>query len=134
MAEKHGYAGRILEVDLSSGNITSRPTTDYANAFLGCRGIGTKIYWDEMPPEAKAFDPENRLIFITGPATGVPPAGSICQIYGKSPITNPQGFCYSTMTGNGWGAHLKFAGFDGVIIKANRRSRSTFLFGTARPR
>jgi aldehyde:ferredoxin oxidoreductase len=117
MAEKHGYAGRILEVDLSSGNITSRPTTDYANAFLGCRGIGTKIYWDEMPPEAKAFDPENRLIFITGPATGVPPAGSICQIYGKSPITNPQGFCYSTMTGKGWGAHLKFAGFDGVIIQ-----------------
>jgi len=70
MAEEHGYAGRILEVDLSSGSTSSRPTADYADAFLGCRGIGTKIYWDEVPPEAKAFDPENRLIFVTGPATG----------------------------------------------------------------
>jgi aldehyde:ferredoxin oxidoreductase len=124
---EHGYAGRILEVDLSSGSTSSRPTADYADAFVGCRGIGTKIYWDEVPPEAKAFDPENRLIFITGPATGVPPAGSICQIYGKSPITNPQGFCYSTMTGKGWGPHLKFAGFDGIIIQG-KSEKPVYLF------
>jgi aldehyde:ferredoxin oxidoreductase len=127
MAEEHGYASRILEVDLSSGSTASRPTADYADAFVGCRGIGTKIYWDEVPPEAKAFDPENRLIFVTGPATGVPPAGSICQIYGKSPITNPQGFCYSTMTGKGWGPHLKFAGFDGIIVKG-KSEEPVYLF------
>jgi len=133
MAEEHGYAGRILEVDLSSGSTSSRPTADYADAFLGCRGIGTKIYWDEVPPEAKAFDPENRLIFVTGPATGVPPAGSVCQIYGKSPITSPQGFCYSTMTGKGWGPHLKFAGFDGIIVQG-KSEKPVYLFvrdGTA---
>jgi aldehyde:ferredoxin oxidoreductase len=39
------------------------PTPDYADRFLGGRGIATKVYWDEVPPEVRAFDPENRLIF-----------------------------------------------------------------------
>jgi aldehyde:ferredoxin oxidoreductase len=117
MAELYGYTGKILRVDLTTGKVTEESSEKYVPKFMGGRGFGAKIYWDEVSPEAKAFDPENRLIFVTGPATGVPPAGSICQIYGKSPITNPQGFCYSTMTGKGWGPHLKFAGFDGIIVK-----------------
>jgi len=114
-------------VDLSSGSVTSRPTTDYADSFLGCRGIGTKIYWDEVPPDATAFDPENRLIFVTGPATGIPPAGSRWQIFGKSPGTIPEGFCYSSLGGEGWGAHLKFAGFDGVVAHGKSES-PVYLF------
>jgi len=43
------------------------PTSDYADGFIGGRGIAAKIYWDEVPPEAKAFDPENMIMFVTGP-------------------------------------------------------------------
>ena len=46
-------------------------TMDYADRFLGGRGIAAKIYWDEVPPEVKAFDSENRLIFATGPLAGL---------------------------------------------------------------
>ncbi len=84
MAAEFGYAGKILKVDLSSASMSDVPTSDYADRFIGGRGIAAKIYWDEVPPEAKAFDPENRLIFMTGHFSGYTGiAGSISQICGK---------------------------------------------------
>ena len=71
MKEHYGYAGKILRVDLSSGKITNIPTAQYADRFLGGRGIAAKIYWDEVPANVKAFDPENRIIFVTGPLAGI---------------------------------------------------------------
>jgi len=59
-----GYAGEILKVDLSEGKTIKLPTSDYAGRFIGGRGIGAKIYWDEVPPEVGAFDPGNKLIFM----------------------------------------------------------------------
>jgi len=116
MAVEFGYAGKILKVDLSEASTSDVPTSDYADRFIGGRGIAAKIYWDEVPPEAKAFDPENRLIFMTGPLAGYPgTAGSISQICGKSAFTNPEQFFYTSMGGS-WGAHLKFAGYDGVVV------------------
>jgi len=116
MAAEFGYAGKILKVDLSSASTRDVPTSDYADRFIGGRGIAAKVYWDEVPPESKAFDPENRLIFMTGPIAGYPgTAGSMCQVSGKAAATNPEQFFYSTMGGS-WGAHLKFAGYDGVVV------------------
>jgi len=116
MAAEFGYAGKILKVDLSSASMSDVPTSDYADRFIGGRGIAAKVYWDEVPPEVKAFAPENRLIFMTGPLAGYPGiAGPISQICGKSAATNPEQFFYSTMGGS-WGAHLKFAGYDGVVV------------------
>jgi aldehyde:ferredoxin oxidoreductase len=117
MAGEFGYVGKILRVDLSSGTITDVPTMNYADRFLGGRGIAAKIYWDEVLPDIRAFDPENRLIFVTGPLAGIPGlAGSTLQICGKSPTTTPEQFCYSNLGGS-WGAHLKCAGFDGIVIQ-----------------
>jgi aldehyde:ferredoxin oxidoreductase len=116
MTIEFGYAGKILMVDLSSTRMSDVPTPDYADRFIGGRGIAAKIYWDEVPPEANAFDPENRLICMTGPTAGYPGiAGSRTQICGKVPFTDSGQFYYGTMGGS-WGAHLKFAGYDGVIV------------------
>jgi aldehyde:ferredoxin oxidoreductase len=116
MVTEFGYAGKILRVDLSSSTMSEVPTSNYADRFIGGRGIAAKIYWDEVPCEAKAFDPENRLIFMTGPMAGYPGiAGSISQICGKAADTNPEQFFYSSMGGS-WGAHLKFAGYDGIVV------------------
>jgi aldehyde:ferredoxin oxidoreductase len=121
MAGAYGYAGKILRVDLSSGEIGEFPTTDYADAFLGGRGIAAALYWDEVPPDTGAFDPENRLIFMTGPLAGVAGlAGSRWTICGKSPATDPELFCYSNLGGR-WGAKLKFSGFDGIVIQGSSR-------------
>jgi len=112
-----GYSGKILRVDLSSGNITHTSTADYADRFLGGRGIATKVYWDEVSPDINAFDAENRLIIMTGPLTGFTGLASPrWGIEGKSPATTPECFSYSNLGGS-WGAHLKFAGCDGIVIQ-----------------
>ncbi|MFC1963445.1 aldehyde ferredoxin oxidoreductase N-terminal domain-containing protein [Chloroflexota bacterium] len=114
---QYGYSGKILRVDLSSRSVTNVSTLDYADRFVGGRGIATKIYWDEVPSHIKAFAPENRLIIMTGPLGGLPGlSGSIWQIYGKSPATIPEQFCYCNLGGN-WGANLKFAGYDGIVVQ-----------------
>ncbi len=68
MAE-FGYAGEILKVDLSSGKYTLVDTSIYSDKFIGGKGLAAKIYWDMVPPEARALSPENCLIFSTGPTT-----------------------------------------------------------------
>lgn len=116
------YAGKILRVDLTSGKSTETPTADYADRFLGGRGIAAKIYWDEVPPKVKALDPENRLILATGPLGCYPAIGaSRWVVCGKSPALNPEHFCYSNFGGH-WGAELKFAGYDALVVhgKADR--------------
>jgi len=117
MSQEAGYAGKILRVDLSSGSVSSARTLDHAERFVGGRGIAAKIYWDEVSPEIGAFDPQNRLIFVTGPLAGFTGlAGSRWQVCGKSPATDTEQFCYSNLGGS-WGAQLKFAGYDGLIIQ-----------------
>ncbi len=127
MTNLHGYAGKILRVDLSSGSITHMPTMDYASRFLGGMGVAASIYFNEVAPEVKAFDPANRLIFMNGPLAGFPGlSSSRWVISGKSPTTNPEQFA-TTNLGGRWGVQLKFAGFDGVIVQG-RSDRPVYLF------
>ena len=72
MAQHNGYAGKILKADLSTEEFRTTPTENYADRFLGGRGIALKIHWDKVPAEGEATDPENRLVMITGPVYGVP--------------------------------------------------------------
>lgn len=129
----YGYAGKMLRVNLTSGTITVFPTADYAADFIGGRGIGTKVCWDEVPPETGAFDPQNRLVIALGPLAGVPTiAGSRWGIYGKSALNTPEKFCYANLGGR-WGVELKFAGFDGLILEG-RAEKPVYLLvqdGTA---
>ncbi len=116
MSETCGYAGKILRVDLSTRKITTVPTSEYAQRFLGGRDIAAKIYWDEVPPEIKAFDPENRLIFATGPIAGLKGvSGSRWVVCSKTALTMPEHFNYANLGGD-WGAHLKLAGYDALVV------------------
>lgn len=127
MTEQYGYAGKILRVDLSSGSISLMSTMDYAERFLGGRGIAAKIYWDEVPPEVKAFDPENRLIFATGPLAGLKGvSGSRWQICGKSALTTPEYFNYCNLGGS-WGTQLKLAGYDALVTQGKSEKQVYIL-------
>jgi len=115
--ETYGWRGKILKVDLSDSKITELNTMDYADRFLGGRGIATRIYWDEVGPDVKAFDPQNCLILMSGPlaATGAQGASRF-EVVGKSPMLRPEGFCYGNL-GGFFAPFLKKAGYDGVVVK-----------------
>jgi aldehyde:ferredoxin oxidoreductase len=111
-----GYMGKILRVDLTSGNITEESLKENdCKMFLGGSGLATKYLFDEVPGGTDPLGPENELIFMTGPLTGTesPSAGRYCVVT-KSPLT---GFWGEANSGGNWGVYLKISGFDGIIFK-----------------
>jgi len=114
---RDGYAGKILHVDLSNAKISESSTKPYAEKYLGGRGIASRLYWETVSPEIKAFDPGNRLILMTGSLVAVgAQAANRMVVVGKSPMTLPEGYCYGNI-GGFFPAELKKAGFDGIIIE-----------------
>ncbi len=114
--------GKILHIDLTDSRIREIPTQPYANKYLGGRGLASRLYWEKVTPAVKAFDAENRLIFMTGPllAAGVPGAARMC-VSGKSPMAYPEGYCYGSM-GGFFPSELKKAGWDGIVIDGRAHS------------
>jgi aldehyde:ferredoxin oxidoreductase len=113
----YGWVGKILKVDLTKMTVSTIPTSKYVPKFIGGRGVGAMLYWEEVPPECRAFDPENALIMMTGPVTGTlaPSAGKF-SITCKSPVNVREAYCLSVPGGH-WGPELKFAGYDGIVVK-----------------
>lgn len=123
----NGWMGKILHIDLTGSQISEIPTQPYAEKYLGGRGIASRLYWEKVTPAVKAFDRENRLIFMTGPllATGAQGAARMC-VAGKSPMAYPEGYCYGSM-GGFFPSELKRAGWDGIVIDG-RATKPTYLF------
>jgi aldehyde:ferredoxin oxidoreductase len=112
----YGWMGKILSVNLSERTITTLDTETYCERFIGGLGIGEKLYWDAAQFDNDAFHPDNPLIFMTGPlAATTAPAAPRWTACGKSPLMFPEMFYSGSLSGF-WGAELKKAGYDGVII------------------
>ena len=111
-----GYAGKFLEVDLSTKNVKeTKFSDDVLREYIGGRGLAAKILWDRLGSkwsETNPLEPENILLFLTGPLTGFFPGGRTC-VSGKSPQSN--GVVGSTVAGE-FGVELKCAGYDGIIV------------------
>ena len=112
-----GWAGKILDVDLTSGTIRHRDTITYARDTIGGRAMASRIAWDEIPPGIDALDAENRVIVATGPLTGtLAPTSGRTVMTSVSPRIYPKPW-YTHSTLGGWfGAEMKYAGFDAIII------------------
>jgi aldehyde:ferredoxin oxidoreductase len=120
------YAGKILRVDMSSGIVSREPTGRYSDRFIGGDGIAMKIMWEEICPGVHPFDPDNLLIFMTGPLTGtLAPTSGRFEICSKAPGVDP---FMPTRSGIGgyFGPELKFAGYDGLIVQG-RAERPSLL-------
>ncbi|MBI2868382.1 MAG: hypothetical protein HYX96_00965 [Chloroflexi bacterium] len=110
----NGWVGKILKVDLTDRKVTELETSAYQE-YIGGLGIGMKILWDENPPDVAPLDPENRLVFMTGPLTGTTaPTSGRMEVCTKALTTPPM--CTRSGLGGGWGPELKFAGYDGLIV------------------
>lgn len=116
----YGYAGSILDVDLSSHKITKRPLDrDMQARYISGVGFNARILYDEIPPDTEPLSPENILIFSSGVFSGTNiPTACRTEASALSPAT---GLFGTSSSGNYWGAELKFAGFDGIIIRGKSR-------------
>ncbi len=106
-----GYAGKLLRVDLTAGAVRDEnlPPETVLRQYLGSLGLGVKILADEVPPEVGPLAPENRLIFCTGPLTGMPvPASTSCCVVSVNADT---GFTVGAAFTHGlFASYLKLAG------------------------
>lgn len=112
----YGYAGKILRVNLTTGNIAAEPLAEeMARDYIGGRGFAANILYREIPPGADPLSPENKVVVAAGPLSGLflPGSGKI-TFASKSPATG--GYGDSNMGGH-MASELKFAGYDAIIIE-----------------
>jgi aldehyde:ferredoxin oxidoreductase len=111
-----GYAGTILDINLSTKRTKRLSTGDYADRFIGGRGVAARLFWEKTPAGTGAFDPANCLAIMTGPVAGFMGfSGCRWEVCAKSPEMEPDAFSYANLGGS-WGAWLKYAGFDGLAV------------------
>ena len=111
-----GWKGKILRIDLTRGNCSvENLPDDLMRDYIGGRGAGVKIFFDEVDPRIEPLSPENKIIFCTGPltGTGVPSGGRFVAV-SKSPLT---GTISNPNCGGCFGVNLKYAGYDFLIIE-----------------
>ena len=107
---------KVLRVDLGKGTSTVEPLNmQWANEYIGERGLASKYLMESMDPKTDAMSPENVLIFATGPLTGTMASTSgRYAVVTKGPLTNA---IACSNSGGKFGAELKFAGYDLLIIE-----------------
>lgn len=112
----NGYTGKLLFVDLNSGDIHSQEQNPrYVEQYLGGSGLAARYLYDWLDHSTDPLGPENPLVFLTGPldGTGAPSSGRFV-VCARSPQTGLWG---EANAGNFFGPELKFAGYDGVVIR-----------------
>lgn len=112
----YAYKGTILRINLSKRIVKKEILSNgLIRKYLGGRGLGAKIYYDEIGPNVDPFSQDNKLVFATGPFTGTQVFGGCkCSLTTKSPLTN---IYLCSNAGGHFGAELKFAGYDVLIIE-----------------
>jgi aldehyde:ferredoxin oxidoreductase len=111
-----GYMGSILRVNLTKREFKTEPLQPkIARDYIGGTGLGNRIIYEEVPPSTDPLSPENKIVFATGPVTATNyPSGARYQICFKSPLT---GMLCDASSGGYWGADLKRAGYDALIVE-----------------
>ena len=121
-----GYAGRFLRVNLSAGTVANEPLPmQVAMDFIAGRGFGIKYLYDELAPNVDPLGEHNKLLLVPGVLAGTQAqAVSRWVACTKSPLTG----CYARSCGGGdFGAWMKFAGYDFVLIEG-KAEKPVYLY------
>jgi aldehyde:ferredoxin oxidoreductase len=117
---------KILEVNLSTEKVKIKVTPkELINTYIGGKGVGARILYDQLKPKTDALGPDNLLIFGTGPLTGLNISGGekLAVIF-KSPQTNIFGESYC---GGYFAPQFKRTGYDFIVIKGIAK-KPVYLF------
>jgi aldehyde:ferredoxin oxidoreductase len=120
------WAGKILRVNLSAGTVKSEPLNmEWAQAYIGSRGLGTKYLVEEVDATVDPLSAENKIIWATGPLTGtMASTGGRYTVITKGPLT---GAIACSNSGGYWGAEFKMAGWDMVIFEG-KSAKPVYLY------
>ena len=107
---------KILRVDLTKGTCKAEPLNmEWAQEYLGQRGLATKYFVEEVDPKVDPLAPENKLIMATGPLTGTAAStGGRYSVITKGALT---GAIACSNSGGYFGSELKFSGWDMIIFE-----------------
>jgi aldehyde:ferredoxin oxidoreductase len=127
----YGYAGKILYVDLTSGDIERQQLdTEVAQKFLGGWGINYRLEYDLLRPNTDPLSPDNPIIVGIGTLCGtLAPASSKCTVTTKLPVRaskDEKKYIVATAVGGTrrFGAMVKNAGYDHVVITGRAKKPS----------
>jgi len=112
----YGNTGKLLRINLSSSKTSVEDLDSKTlSMYLGGKCLGSKLLFDEVPPEADPLGEENRLIFTAGPLQGttVPGSGRFAVLF-KSPLTDGYG---EAQGGGTFGPIMKMSGYDAIIVQ-----------------
>lgn len=120
------YAGRYLRFNLSTGQFTVETTDDAdVRKYLLGSGYAAKLFSDELDPAIAPLDPRAPIYIFNGLLSGTfAPTGCRSSFCGRSPLT---GIWNEANLGGHWGAELRFAGYDGIVI-TGRAARPSYLY------
>jgi aldehyde:ferredoxin oxidoreductase len=112
----YGYHGRILHVDLTNEALeVEEPQASFYRTYAGGSAMGAYYLLKHTPPKADPLGPENTLSLMVSAVTGAPISGqSRVAATAKSPLS---GLVGESAAGGFWPAKLKFAGFDGIVVR-----------------
>ena len=110
------WTRKILRVNLTKGTCNDEPLNmEWADKYLGQRGLATKYLSEEIDPKCDPLGPDNKLIYATGPLTGTPAStGGRYSVVTKGALT---GAIACSNSGGFFGAEMKFAGYDMIIVE-----------------
>jgi len=116
-----GWQGQILRVNLTRGTCKKEKLDPkLARTYIGGRGLGTRILYDEMDPKVDPLSGNNKLILATGPLTGTNAStGGRYMVITKSPLT---GAVACSNSGGYIGPEIKFCGYDFLIFEGRAKT------------
>ena len=118
MAIQGGYQGKLLDVDLTNGRVQAvpLPSEEVMRTWIGGTGLGLYLLAGAMTPGMKTTDPEAPVIVMTGPLTGTLITNS--SNWTMINLRYKPDFVVGLSQAHGWfGARLKHAGWDGIIVR-----------------
>lgn len=122
------YEARFLRVNLSTGRITKESVAGKTVMdFVGGRGFAANYLYRELPPNIDPLGEQNKILFLSGVLAGTQAQSTsrwlVCT---KSPITG----CFGRSSAGGdFGAWLKYAGYDFMIIEG-QAERPVYIYLT----
>ena len=121
-----GYVEKVLFVNLNNSMIKEETLTEkVSRSFIGNKGLGAKILYEQVKPNVDPLGSDNMVVFAVGPLTGTGlPGASRHGIVTKSPLTGGLG---DSSSGGSFGHEMRRAGF-GALCLSGISPRPVYLF------